>query len=417
MDVGNHTRRSRLHIYILGFPKKSIKKNYIVMEEETRPKKRPRTVLAETTSRKVTTGTNFQHIGTIRGHEHAISSIKFSHNGNFLCSGGADGKAIISDVNSCKVQRLLRATGSGISDVSWHSSNDYISLATDAGASIWDVETGRLRVDLGKNQHIGAQLCIDFNPQGNLTVTGALDGVARLWDVRSGNCVMRLEAHSRRICAASFNFDGNRFVTSSFDGLCRVWDTLNGQCSTTIVSPSMGSKGVPAVSAARFSPNGQYVLLSTLDSAIRLWDIDVGKCVKTYRGHANKAYCAFSTFCALNKVQVDGAGSEVGSAEGSGESGVSGQGGVEGTNSPQRIADTCIVGGSEDGNVYVWDLQSRELVQTLGAEGNAGGRARHLDMVLAVDSHPFLPIVASGSCAKDPTVRLWRNMQMQSDDT
>ena len=179
----------------------------------------------------------------------------------------------------------------------------------------------------------------------------------------------------------------------------------------------MGSKGVPAVSAARFSPNGQYVLLSTLDSAIRLWDIDVGKCVKTYRGHANKAYCAFSTFCALNKVQVDGAGSEVDSAEGSGESGVSGQGGVEGTNSPQRIADTCIVGGSEDGNVYVWDLQSRELVQTLGAEGNAGGRARHLDMVLAVDSHPFLPIVASGSCAKDPTVRLWRNMQMQSDDT
>ena len=98
----------------------------------------------------------------------------------------------------------------------------------------------------------------------------------------------------------AFNADGKRFVTSSFDGLCRVWDTLNGQCCTTIVSPSMGSRGVPAVSAARFSPNGEYLLLSTLDSAVRLWDVGAGKCVKTYVGHVNKGYCAFSTFFSMD---------------------------------------------------------------------------------------------------------------------
>jgi COMPASS component SWD3 len=295
----------------------------------------------------------------------------------------------MSNVSTCKVRRLFRAASGGISDVAWHSSNDYVSVATDAGASIWDVETGRLRLELGKKQHIGGQLCINFNPQGNLTITGALDGVARLWDVRSGHCVLSLEAHSRRICAASFNYDGNRFVTSSFDGLCRVWDTLNGECCTTIVSPSMGSRGVPAVSAARFSPNGQYVLLSTLDNSIRLWDVNQGTCIKTYRGHRNEAYCAFSTFCSM-KSKKKGCGG-------------GGGGGA-----------TCVVGGSEDGKVYVWDLQSRMLTEPpLGSNQDDGG---HLDMVLAVDSHPSLPIIASGSCGKDPTVLLWRHGEEEEEE-
>ena len=285
---------------------------------------------------------------------------------------------MISRIDVGAVDRLLRTSrddglrSPGISDVAWHSSNDYVGIASDEGGSVWDVETGMRRLSLRSGSMAPQTLCVNFNPQGNLVITGALDGVARLWDVRSGHCVLSLEAHSRRICAAAFNFDGNKFVTSSFDGLCRVWDTLNGQCCTTIVSPSMGSRGVPAVSGARFSPNGAFVLLSTLDSAVRLWDIDVGKCVKTYRGHSNKAYCAFSTFC------------------GGGSSG----------------SRPCVVSGSEDGKVYVWDLQDRKLCQCIQG---------HHDMVLAVDAHPTLPIIASGACGKDPTVRVWRPYEPPDD--
>ena len=131
----------------------------------------------------------------------------------------------------------------------------------------------------------------------------------------------------------------------------------------------MGSRGVPAVSAARFSPNGEYLLLSTLDSAVRLWDVGAGKCVKTYVGHVNKGYCAFSTF-----FSMDGTGG-------------------------QGHQHASIVSGSECGKVYLWDLQSRKLDDRLTG---------HHDMVLAVDTHVSLPILASGSCGKDPTVRLWR---------
>ena len=275
---------------------------------------------------------HFECYATVRGHENAIAAIKFSPNGDLVCSGGADGKCLIADVLTGEVKRILRTSNHaemfsagrrppGINDVAWHSSNDYVGIASDAGASVWDITTGCmcLRLNdhggdpssypfLNVHRHLGGAavssssasssssaastknsrhaatltptLSINFNPQGNLAITGSLDGVVRLWDVRSGNCVLSIEAHSRRICAVAFNADGKRFVTSSFDGLCRVWDTLNGQCCTTIVSPSMGSRGVPAVSAARFSPNGEYLLLSTLDSAVRLWDVGAGSASK-----------------------------------------------------------------------------------------------------------------------------------------
>ena len=71
--------------------------------------------------------------------------------------------------------------------------------------------------------------------------------------------------------------------------------------------------------------------------------------------------------------------------------------------------------GSEDNKVYLWDLQSREVVQIL--EG-------HTDVVVAVavslsrsmkwigltsrfQTHPQQNMIASGSIESDLTVRIW----------
>jgi COMPASS component SWD3 len=57
-----------------------------------------------------------------------------------------------------------------------------------------------------------------------------------------------------------------------------------------------------------------------------------------------------------------------------------------------------IVSGSEDQKVYIWDLQSREVVQIL--EGHEG-------VVVAVATHPQQNMIASGSIEPDLTVRIW----------
>lgn len=165
--------------------------------------------------------------------------------------------------------------------------------------------------------------------------------------------------------------------SGSYDGLVRIWDTATGECLKTVYA-----EGNPPVGGVRFSPNGRYVLSGTLDGKLRLYDVSGGsrergtfgrggvhknqprggKCSKTYAGHVNSKYCAFAAFLSAD---------------------------------PRR---QCVVSGSEDGKVYLYDLQSRLVRQTL--EG-------HSDAVLAVDAHDSLELIGSGGMANDKFVRFW----------
>lgn len=92
----------------------------------------------------------------------------------------------------------------------------------------------------------------------------------------------------------------------------------------------------------------------------RLWNFSTGKFLKTYTGHTNSKYCISSAFSITN--------------------------------------GKYIVSGSEDTCVYLWELQTRKIVQKL--EG-------HTDGVVAVACHPTLNMIASGGLENDKTVRIW----------
>ena len=58
-----------------------------------------------------------------------------------------------------------------------------------------------------------------------------------------------------------------------------------------------------------------------------------------------------------------------------------------------------MLSGSEDGKAYLWDLQSKQQVQTL--EG-------HSDVVLGVSCHPKRDMIASGGLDRDlRSIRVW----------
>ena len=206
----------------------------------------------------------------------------------------------------------------------------------------------------------------------------SFDETVKLWDVRCGECVATLPAHSNPVTGVDFNRDGTCIVSGSYDGLVRIWDTATGECLKTVYA-----EGNPPVGCVKFSPNGRFVLSGTLDSKLRLYDVlsggrghgtfsrgmhsnrpqpRGGKCSKTYSGHVSTKFCAFASFLTAN---------------------------------PKR---QCVVSGSEDGKVYLYDLQSRALKQTL--EG-------HHDAVLAVDAHDSLELIGSGGMTNDKFVRFW----------
>ena len=162
-----------------------------------------------------------------------------------------------------------------------------------------------------------------------------------------------------------------RCVSASYDGLCRVWDLLSGSCLKTIYcAPGRDATApaLPPVSSVRITPNGKFLLASYLDASVRLWDYQgAGGCVKVYEGHVNKQYCAASAFLVTHKRKY-------------------------------------AVAGSEDGRVYVWDIQSKEIVQRVdvaaGAEAAQGGTAgggEGVGVCLGVTCHPTRHVLVSSA--------------------
>lgn len=211
---------------------------------------------------------------------------------------------------------MLLDAGQGVSDVAWSSDSRYIcSGSDDKTVKVWDVNEVRAIEQYNQKKsmpcsrschdcwtalaqgealktlqgHTNYIMCVNFNPQSNLIVSGSFDETVRIWDVKTGRCIKTLPAHSDPVSACCFNRDGTLIASSSYDGLCRVWDTATGQCLKTLIC----DENNPPVSYVTFSPNGKYILAATLDNSLKLWRYGDGKCLKTYKGHSNERYCIF----------------------------------------------------------------------------------------------------------------------------
>ncbi|ULT89477.1 hypothetical protein L3Y34_008139 [Caenorhabditis briggsae] len=194
-----------------------------------------------------------------------------------------------------------------------------------------------------------------FNPQTSLVVSGGYDETVRLWNVITGMCVRLIPAHTDPVTCVAFNHDGSCVASSSYEGCIRVWDVSNGHCLKTLKDLEHD-----AVSFVEFTPNGKFILSSHMNSKIKMWDVSKEKPVKYYSGHQNSKYCIFAGISLSHGRRV--------------------------------------ISGSEDGKIFVWDLQTKRVIQVM---------EEHTKPVLATDAHPILNMMASGGIEPDNTVRIW----------
>lgn len=132
------------------------------------------------------------------------------------------------------------------------------------------------------------------------------------------------------------------------------------ECTHNYMWLSVRNKYQPVLYGKVVGVTRRHLLMLCLLFMQRLWNFSAGKFLKTYTGHVNTKYCIPAAFSITN--------------------------------------GKYIVSGSEDKCVYLWDLQSRRIVQKL--EG-------HTDTVIAVSCHPRENMIASGALDNDKTVKVW----------
>ena len=56
--------------------------------------------------------------------------------------------------------------------------------------------------------HSKAVYDISFHADGSLCASSALDGCARLWDLRTGKCILLMDGHLKGVLAVQFSSNG-----------------------------------------------------------------------------------------------------------------------------------------------------------------------------------------------------------------
>lgn len=171
-------------------------------------------------------------------------------------------------------------------------------------------------------------------------MSGSFDASVRCWDLRSNGWkpIMVLEEAGDSVSSVVVPEGAAEIVAGSVDGRVRGYDVRMGR----VVSDVIGA----AVTSLDLGKGGETVLVGGLDSRIRLMDRRDGLCLRVFEGEGfrNAEY-------------------RIRSALGMG--------------------DSVVISGSENGEIFVWDLVEGKVVSKLRQREKQGKTSKE-DIVSAV---------------------------------
>ena len=171
--------------------------------------------------------------------------------------------------------------GSSVMACDWSRSNHsmLVTGAKDGLLKLWDVATLECTATLAGHEGI-IKDCV-WSLDGRTLASASADNTLKLWSVETRTCLATLNAGMVLSCA--WSADG-RLLASSGCGF-KLWDVASRSCTATLDGTYW---------CCAFSPDGSKVLVGGGTSA-KLWDVAARSCIATLLGHNSSVQsCAWS---------------------------------------------------------------------------------------------------------------------------
>lgn len=302
------------------------------------------------------------------GHDGNVKSVAFvGQEGDVLASGSSDNSCRLWDSASGRCHSVLSGHSSRIWDISSTANGSLVASASgDGTVRLWDTAALFASIDkriddmnepqrkfknlslngtenpdnVGTAENEGVVPCVavlndhskdvyavQFHARGNALVSAGYDRRIRLYDVETQTLLKTLDGHRSAVSSVVFNARGNLIISGGKDSTIRFWDVISGLCVQTI------SSHFGEVTSVETDQSGSVLLSSSKDNSNRLWDLRTSRATHRFKGHQNTSG---------NFIRA-GFGPR----------------------------EAVIVGGSEDGYVYVWDVSTTEIISKLGPASGA----------------------------------------------
>ena len=239
----------------------------------------------------------------ISDHNLEVNSIAFNNDGNILASGHHLEKIKLWDVAHGKLKNVCNGDPYQLHVQSLTfvphgktlASLNIYSQSSEGKAEIlfWHAETGEYQKTqkghgkaIGNTRHISHGGGIAYNKEGNIFVTGSLDGTVRIWDANAAetNSVLqrffgiffspqkaKLSGHTDQVTTVALSPDGRIAASGSMDETICLWDVRNRKLTATLEGHT------DVIQTVTFSPDGLTLATGCRDGSIHLWDPTTGK--------------------------------------------------------------------------------------------------------------------------------------------
>lgn len=240
---------------------------------------------------------------------YSIIDLAFSPDGSVLAASRADGGVMLFNANGT-LRAALPISASPIHTLTFvNNSLSLLTATADGQLATWDAQTGRrilsvnaelqdltydlevlpngtqavfagyfqapvidlstgevLRVYDSLNNGITGVAAV-----GDLILTTSQTGIAKVWDVNTGEERLTLTNHTSSVYDGAFWPDGSGLITISADGTIRQWDLTTGAETRRLTGHTGEIRDMVLIPATR------QVLTASLDGTIRLWNADLSR--------------------------------------------------------------------------------------------------------------------------------------------
>lgn len=188
----------------------------------------------------------------------------FRKDGLLLVAGDEDANVRLFDTNTKTVLRLFKGHTAPVHRTFFTIDNRRVaSFSDDKSVKLWDIASETFVNNF--KEHTDYIRAGAVNPiSENTILSGGYDNLVKMYDVRSGNCVMTMN-HGSPLESLMFLPTGGIFVSSGVTDI-KVWDAVAGR---QLLSMSQHTK---AVTCLQVTADGRHLISGSLDRHVKFYN-------------------------------------------------------------------------------------------------------------------------------------------------
>jgi periodic tryptophan protein 2 len=218
-----------------------------------------------------------------QGHLYGLNTLDYSSEGQFIASGGDDGKVKLWNTQSgfCVITfKEHIAPVTGVKFIGQGRGKALVSSSLDGTIRAHDLL--RYKNFRTLSTPTPAQFtCLAADPSGEVVCAGSLDPFnIYVWALQTGKLLEILAGHEAPIACLDYSPSTSVLSSGSWDGTCKLWNVFQNQCIETF------EHGCDVMAVA-FRPDGKELCCATTNGNIYIWDVEEGAQLRVLEGRAD----------------------------------------------------------------------------------------------------------------------------------